>query len=402
MLRSPAQRHGQRHDTVSRAATHSVAEPPTPEPNMTAAAPDRSTATTPATRPFTVAIVGATGAVGQEFLDLLAERQFPIGQMKMFASERSAKAGKTVHFAGKDYRVEAMSETAFDGIDIAFFSAGGSISKQWGPVAAKAGALVIDNSSAFRLDDDVPLVVPEINGDAARAALQARGGRGIIANPNCTTIVSLMAVAPIHRAAGVTRMIASSYQAVSGTGARALEELDAQASALAAGKPIDPPSAYPVQIAFNVLPLVGDRDADGNTSEELKLLNESRKIMSAPDVRVSCTCVRVPVRRCHAVSITLGLSKPFTPDDARAALKDAPGVTLCDLGGDPANDRGFPLPLDWERKDNVGVGRLRDTNVFEGIDAAGLSLWVVGDQLRKGAALNAIQIAEYVIADLAG
>ena len=325
-----------------------------------------------------VAIVGATGAVGVEMLLCLEQRNFPLGRLKLLASARSA--GKRMKFRGEDVVVEELTHDSFQGVDIALFSAGGGISKEFGPSAAAAGAVVIDNSSAFRMDPDWPLVVPEINPQAA-----ANRPRNIIANPNCTTIISLMALAPLHGLFGLKSVIASSYQAVSGSGAQGIIELEEQVKAIAAGQPFEP-RVYPRQIAFNVIPQVDVFTDNGYTKEELKMLHEGRKIMELPDLRVSCTCVRVPVYRSHSVSITAGFEKPVDVQAARAAYAGKPGVQVKD---DPSN-KIFPVPLDTTGKDDCLVGRIRKNIVLDNA----LDLWVVGDQVRKGAALNAVQIAE--------
>ena len=325
-----------------------------------------------------VAIVGATGAVGVEMLLCLEQRNFPVGKLKLLASARSA--GKRMKFRGEDVVVEELTHDSFGDVDIALFSAGGGISKEFAPSAAAAGAVVIDNSSAFRMDADVPLVVPEINGAQAK-----NPPRNIIANPNCTTIISLMALAPLHEAFGLRSIIASTYQAVSGSGAQGIIELEEQMKALAAGQPVSL-KVYPRQIAFNVIPQVDVFTDNGYTKEELKMLHEGRKIMGLDDLRVSCTCVRVPVFRSHSVSITAQFEKPVDVEAARAAYAGKPGVKVVD---NPA-EKEFPVPLDTTGKDDCLVGRIRKNLVFDNA----LDLWVVGDQVRKGAALNAVQIAE--------
>lgn len=325
-----------------------------------------------------VAIVGATGAVGVEMLLCLEQRNFPLGKLKLLASARSA--GKRVKFRGEDVVVEELTHDSFKGVDIALFSAGGGISKEFGPSAAAAGAVVIDNSSAFRMDPDVPLVVPEINPAAAK-----NHPKNIIANPNCTTIISLMALAPLHEKFGLKSVIASSYQAVSGSGAQGIIELEEQVKAITAGEEFTP-KVYPRQIAFNVIPQVDVFTDNGYTKEELKMLHEGRKIMGLDDLKVSCTCVRVPVYRSHSVSITAQFEKPVDVEAARAAYAGKPGVQLKD---DPDN-KLFPVPLDTTGKDDCLVGRIRKNIVLENA----LDIWVVGDQVRKGAALNAVQIAE--------
>ncbi len=331
-------------------------------------------------REYTVAIAGATGAVGEELIQLLDERNFPVKELRLLASARSA--GKTLTFRGKDITIQELTHESFSGVDIALFSAGGSIALEYAPSAAAAGAVVIDNSSAFRIDPDVPLVVPEINPDAAKAPK-----KGIIANPNCTTIVSLMALAPLHREFGLKSIIASSYQAVSGSGVEGIIELDEQVSAITKGEPIVS-KVYPRQIAFNVIPQVDVFDEGDYTKEELKMLNESRKILGIPELEVTCTCVRVPVHRSHSVSISAAFEKPITPDTARAAIAGNPGIQVVD---DPQKAL-FPVPLDTTGQDDCLVGRIRQDKVLPNA----LALWVVGDQVRKGAALNAVQIAELI------
>jgi aspartate-semialdehyde dehydrogenase len=328
-----------------------------------------------------VAIVGATGAVGEEMRLCLEQRNFPVGKLTLLASARSA--GKYLPFRGELLEIKELTHDSFAGVEIALFSAGGGISKEFGPSAAAAGAVVIDNSSAFRMDADVPLVVPEINPQAA-----SNPPRGIIANPNCTTIISLMALAPLHEAFGLEAVIASSYQAVSGSGAQGIVELEEQVKAIAAGLPFTP-KIYPRQIAFNVIPQVDVFTDSGYTKEELKMLNEGRKILGLPDLKVSCTCVRVPVYRSHSVSITAKFSRPVDPDVARAAFVGKPGIRVVD---DCAANL-FPVPLDTTGQDDCLVGRIRRNPVLENA----LDLWVVGDQVRKGAALNAVQIAEILV-----
>ncbi len=325
-----------------------------------------------------VAIIGATGAVGVEMLLCLEQRNFPLGNLKLLASARSA--GKRMKFRGEELVVEELTHDSFKGVDIALFSAGGGISTEFAPSAAATGAVVIDNSSAFRMDDDVPLVVPEINPDAA-----THRPRNIIANPNCTTIISLMALAPLHEAFGLRSVIASSYQAVSGSGAQGIIELEEQVKAITTGQPFTP-KVYPRQIAFNVIPQVDVFTENGYTKEELKMLHEGRKILGLPALRVSCTCVRVPVYRSHSVSITAQFERPVSAAAARAAYAGKPGIEVVD---DPAN-KIFPVPLDTTGKDDCLVGRIRKNLVCDNA----LDLWVVGDQVRKGAALNAVQIAE--------
>jgi aspartate-semialdehyde dehydrogenase len=324
-----------------------------------------------------VAVVGATGAVGMEMIKTLDRRHFPVGKLTLLASARSA--GKKIKAGPKDIAVQELTPKAFEGVDIALFSAGGSISKEFAPIAAKAGCVVIDNSSAFRMDDSVPLVIPEIN------AADLKSHKGIIANPNCTTAVTLMALYPLHQAFGVRRIFASSYQAVSGTGAKAIEELRRQVFQVVHGKPITR-EVYPHQIAFNVLPHVDSFLPNGYTKEEMKMQNESRKIMHHPTFRASVTCVRVPVYRAHSVAVSAEFERPVNVEAARDVLKKAPGLDVVD---DTANNQ-YPLPLYAAEKDNCEVGRLRLDCAMEN----GLAFWVSGDQLLKGAALNAVQIAE--------
>jgi aspartate-semialdehyde dehydrogenase len=327
-----------------------------------------------------VAVVGATGAVGIEMIKTLEKRNFPVGKLTLLASVRSA--GKKLKFRGADITVKELTKDSFAGIDIALFSAGGSISKEFAPIAAKAGCVVVDNSSAFRMDAAVPLVIPEIN------ASDVKWHKGIIANPNCTTAITLMALYPLHKAFGCKRIFASSYQAVSGTGAKAIEELKRQVGEIVAGKPVTR-EVYPHQIAFNVLPHIDSFLPAGYTKEEMKMENEGRKIMHHPNFRASVTCVRVPVYRSHSIAVSAEFEKPVSAEAARAILKKAPGLDLVD---DPENKK-YPMPLFTSEKYNCEVGRVR-------LDCAmdnGLCFWVSGDQLLKGAALNAVQIAEELL-----
>jgi aspartate-semialdehyde dehydrogenase len=327
-----------------------------------------------------VAIVGATGAVGIEMIKTLEKRNFPVGKLTLLASARSA--GKHLKFKGKDVTVAELTKDSFKGIDIALFSAGGSISKEYAPIAAKAGCVVVDNSSAFRQDDQVPLVVPEINAE------DVKWHKGIIANPNCTTAITLMALYPLHKAFGVKRIFASSYQAVSGTGAKAIEELKRQVAEVVAGQPVTK-EVYPHQIAFNVLPHVDTFLPSGYTKEEMKMENEGRKIMHHPSFHASVTCVRVPVYRSHSIAVSAEFEKPVTVAAAREVLKAAPGLDLVD---DPENKK-YPMPLHTSEQYNCEVGRIRQDCALEN----GLCFWVSGDQLLKGAALNAVQIAEELL-----
>jgi aspartate-semialdehyde dehydrogenase len=324
-----------------------------------------------------VAVAGATGAVGVEMIKTLEKRNFPVGKLTLLASARSV--GKKLKFRGQDVTVKELTKDSFGGVDIALFSAGGSISKEFAPIATKAGCVVIDNSSAFRMDDQVPLVIPEIN------AGDVKWHKGIIANPNCTTAIALMAVYPLHQAFGCKRIFASSYQAVSGTGAKAIAELERQVSQVVKGQPVTR-EVYPHQIAFNVLPHVDSFLPTGYTKEEMKMENEGRKIMHHPTFRASVTCVRVPVYRAHSVAVSAEFEKPVTVEAAREVLQKAPGLQVID---EPAKNQ-YPLPLYLAEQYDCAVGRLR-------IDCAmdnGLAFWVSGDQLLKGAALNAVQIAE--------
>lgn len=328
-----------------------------------------------------VAIVGATGAVGVEILSCLETRNFPLGSLKLLASARSA--GKQVSFRGQMLTVEELTEQSFDGVDIALFSAGGSISLKYAPIAAAAGCVIIDNSSAFRQEADVPLVVPEINPEAA-----LNHPRNIIANPNCTTIITLMALFPLHQQFGLKTVIASSYQAVSGSGQQGITELESQVRAVVDGHPIVK-NVYPHQIAFNLIPQIDAFTESGYTKEELKMLNEGRKILSLPELKVTCTCVRVPVYRSHAISVTAQFEHPLNMDTARTAFEDKPGVALMDQPADSV----WPTPLDSTNGDTCYVGRMRKDMALDNA----LTLWVVGDQVRKGAALNAVQIAELLV-----
>ena len=328
---------------------------------------------------YHVAIAGATGAVGAEMLLCLEQRGFPVGTLTPLASARSA--GKKLKFKGEDVEVKELTPDSFEGVDIALFSAGGGTSKEFAQHAVGAGAVVIDNSSAFRMDDDVPLVVPEVNPEAARQH------QGIIANPNCTTIVTLMGLAPLHREWGVKNVIASSYQAVSGSGAQGIVELENQVGAIASGAEIER-SVYPKQIAFNVIPQVDAFLDNGYTKEEMKMENEGRKILGAPEFHASVTCVRVPVYRSHSIAVTAQFEQAPDVGRARELIAAADGVDVVD---DPAKLE-FPTPLDTTDQDDCLVGRIRKDIVLEN----GLSFWVVGDQVRKGAALNAVQIAEVI------
>ena len=329
-----------------------------------------------------VAIAGVTGAVGQEFIKILEQRNFPVKSIKMLASTRSV--GKTVKFKGKDCPVEELKENSFDGIDIALFSAGASRSKQFAPAAVKAGAVVVDNSSAFRMDPDVPLVIPEINPQAIK------NHKGIIANPNCSTIIANVPVWPLHKANLIKRMVISTYQATSGAGQAAMNELIQQTKEVLAGKK-PTCNKFKYQIAFNIFSHDSEIQPNGYNLEEVKMVNETRKIFDCPDIAITCTCIRIPVLRCHCESINLEFKDPITPDQVHKLLEHAPGVSIID---DQKNNR-FPMPLDATDKDDVYVGRIRQDESVP--DRRAINLWVSGDQLRKGAALNAIQIAEKLL-----
>lgn len=330
---------------------------------------------------YRVAILGATGAVGTELIALLEERQFPLSSLKLLASPRSA--GKTLTFKGKPLTVEPLSDRAFDDVDIVLASAGGSISREWAPKAAAAGAVVVDNSSAFRMDAQTPLVVPEVNPEAAAHH------QGIIANPNCTTILMAMAVWPLHQVQPIQRLVVSTYQSASGAGARAMEEVKQQAQAILAGE-TPPTDAFPYPLAFNLFPHNTPLNDQGYCQEEMKMVNETRKIFGVPDFRLTATCIRVPVLRAHSEAVNLEFAQPFSPTQAREILAQAPGVTLVEDW--EANH--FPMPLEASGQDNVLVGRIRQDISHPN----GLELWLSGDQIRKGAALNAVQIAELLVA----
>lgn len=327
-----------------------------------------------------VAIVGATGAVGMEILNTLARRNFPVGKLKLLASERSA--GKKLTFQGQEHTVTELRENSFDDVDIALFSAGSSISKLYAVLASAAGCVVVDNSSCFRMDPRVPLVVPEINpGDV-------KTHDGIIANPNCTTIVTLMALYPLHQAFGVKRIVASSYQAVSGSGTIGIAELERQVGQIVRGEAVTC-EVYPHQIAFNALPLIGKVLGNGYTDEEMKMVHEGRKIMHHPNFKASVTCVRVPIFRAHSVSVSAEFVADVSVEAAREVLRRAPGIDVID----DLDSFQYPMPLIQSGQDNCAVGRIRRDEAFKN----GLSFWVSGDQVLKGAALNAVQIAELLL-----
>jgi len=328
-----------------------------------------------------IGIVGATGAVGQELIRLLHERNFPLGELVLLASARSA--GKEISWEGKTWTIKEATPEAFDELNLAIFSASGSISSSLAPEAVIRGCIVVDNSSAFRMDPAVPLVIPEIN-----AHVLKNEKPGIVANPNCSTAVALMGLYPLHQAFGLKRFFVSTYQAVSGTGAAAIRELEGQTRALMAGEDYAP-DVYPYQIAFNLLPHVDSFLDDGYTKEEMKMLNEGRKILDHPSLEVSCTCVRVPVLRAHSMSINAEFETPVSIAVAREAIEGFSGSELKD---DPSN-LVYPMPIDYSEKVPCGVGRIRKDTALNN----GLALWVVGDQLWKGAALNAVQISEALL-----
>ncbi len=329
---------------------------------------------------MTVAVVGATGAAGQTTLRILEERKFPVRELRVFASERSL--GKTVPFRGEPVRVQKIEPGAFKGVQIAFCSAGAVQSKAYAPMLVQAGAVVIDKSSAFRMDPNVPLVVPEINAHAAR------NHQGIVACPNCTTIVTVMPLKPLHDAGRLRRVIAVSYQAVSGAGVNGIAELREQTLAWARGETIQP-RHFPHPIAFNLIPAIDRFGPDGYTAEEMKLVNETRKILESPGLLISPTTVRVPVFTCHSIAVTAETERKITPAQARELFERFPGLKVWD---DPTQER-YPMPVGVEGQDDCFVGRIRE----DLSSPTGLNFWVVGDQLRKGAATNAVQIAELLL-----
>ena len=334
---------------------------------------------------YVVAVVGATGAVGEEMIATLEQREFPVEKLRLFASERSA--GRTMSFDGRDVPVEQLGKDSFAGIDIALFSAGSERSAQWAPVAVKAGCMVIDNSSRWRMDPEVPLVVPEVN------AQDLKHHKGIIANPNCSTIQMVVVLKPIHDAAGIRRIVVTTFQSVSGTGKKAMEELGQQTADLLSFRQVQK-NVYPHQIAFNCIPHIGAFLDNGYTEEEMKMANETKKILGDESIRVTATAVRVPVFRCHAESLNIETEKKLTADEVRAVLADAPGVIVYDA----PEKKIYPLPIDVADKDETYVGRIREDETI----ANGVNLWIVSDNLRKGAALNAVQIAERLIAAACG
>ena len=329
---------------------------------------------------YTVAVLGATGAVGQEMMKILEERDFPVGKLVPLASARSA--GKTLKFKGQDVTIQEACDAAFEGVDIVLGAAENDIAEKFAPAIVKAGAVFVDNSSAFRLNPDVPLIVPEVNPE------DAKNHKGIISNPNCSTIITVTAVNALNSLAPIRTMTASTYQAVSGAGAGGPIELMGEVEALAKGETYEN-KVFPYQIAYNLIPQIGGESFEGYTSEEMKMQNEGRKIMHLPELTVSCTCVRVPVVRSHSISVSLHFDKPVTVAEAREVIAKAPGCKLVD---DLANKQ-YPMPLDTTDQDIVFVGRIRRDLT----DPNGLCLWCCGDQVRKGAATNAIQIAELLV-----
>ena len=329
---------------------------------------------------YTVAVLGATGAVGQEMLKVLQERDFPVGKLVPLASARSA--GKTLKFKGEDVVIKEASEDAFEGVDIVLGAAENDIAEKLAPAIVKAGAVFVDNSSAFRMDPNVPLVVPEVNPE------DVKWHKGIISNPNCSTIITITAVNALNKLSPIRTMTASTYQAVSGAGAGGPVELMAEVEALAKGETYEP-KVFQYQIAYNLIPQIGGEAFEGYTSEEMKMQNEGRKIMHLPDLKVSCTCIRVPVVRSHSISVSCHFDKPITVAQVRETLADAPGVKLVD----DLSKKQYPMPLDTTDQDIVFVGRIRPDLT----DDCGITLWCCGDQVRKGAATNAIQIAELLV-----
>ena len=329
---------------------------------------------------YTVAVLGATGAVGQEMIKILQERNFPVGKLIPLASARSA--GKTLSFRGEEVTIELACDEAFQGVDIVLGAAENDIAKQFAPAIVAAGAVFVDNSSAFRMDPNVPLVVPEINPE------DVKNHKGIISNPNCSTIITATAVNALNSIAPIRTMIASTYQAVSGAGAGGPVELMNEVEALREGKTYEP-KIFSHQIAYNLIPQIGGESFEGYTSEEMKLQNEGRKIMHLPELKVSCTCVRVPVVRSHSISVSLHFDSPITVEQAREVIASAPGCRLVD----DLSKKMYPMPLDTSDQDIVFVGRIRPDLT----DPNGICLWCCGDQVRKGAATNCIQIAELLV-----
>ena len=335
-----------------------------------------------------VAILGATGAVGSQMLECLAERDFPVGELRLLASARSA--GKVVEWCGREVVIEEARPEAFEGMDIVLGAADDDIAKALLPEAVRRGATVVDNSHAFRLDEDVPLVVPEINPQ------DVAWNKGLISNPNCATIIGLVPTWPLHKLGHVSRMIVSTYQAASGAGVPGMRQLENELGAIGRGEELPEPTAFVDQLASNLIPQIGSEKFEGFTSEEMKLQNEGRKIMHLPELRVNCTCVRVPVLRSHSESITLEFEEPISLEDAREALATAPGVKLVDdLTADVARDR-YPMPLYTSDQDLIWVGRIR-RDISNPEQGRGITFWCCGDQIRKGAATNAVQVAELLL-----
>ncbi|GAB2228640.1 hypothetical protein Droror1_Dr00022761 [Drosera rotundifolia] len=335
-----------------------------------------------------LAVVGVTGAVGREFLSVLSDRSFPYRSIRLLASHRSA--GKHLTFDGHDHVIEELKEQSFDGVDIALFSAGGSVSKEYGPIAVEKGCVVVDNSSAFRMVEGVPLVIPEVNPEAVEGIRVGSGKGVLIANPNCSTIICLMAVTPLHRRAKVKRMVVSTYQAASGAGAAAMEELELQTREVLEGKP-PTCNIFKQQYAFNLFSHNAPILPNGYNEEEMKMVKETRKIWNDPDVKLTATCIRVPVMRAHAESVNIQFENPLDEETAKEILKKSPGVVVID----DRESNLFPTPLEVSYKDDVAVGRIRQDVSQD--DNHGLDLFVCGDQIRKGAALNAVQIAELLL-----
>ena len=329
---------------------------------------------------YTVAILGATGAVGQEMIKVLQERDFPVGKLIPLASARSA--GKTLKFKGEDVTIQLACDEAFEGVDIVLGAAENDIAKQFAPAIKAAGAVFVDNSSAFRMDPNVPLIVPEVNPE------DAKNHNGIISNPNCSTIITVTAVNALNKLSPIKAMTASTYQAVSGAGAGGPIELMGEVEALSKGETYEP-KIFPYQIAYNLIPQIGGEAFEGYTSEEMKMQNEGRKIMHLPELNVSCTCIRVPVVRSHSISVSLAFDKPVSVEEAREVIANAPGCRLVD----DLSKKQYPMPLDTTDQDIVFVGRIRKDLT----NPNGICLWCCGDQVRKGAATNAIQIAELLV-----
>ena len=329
---------------------------------------------------YTVAVLGATGAVGQEMMNILQERKFPVGKLVPLASKRSA--GKTLKFNGEDVVIQEACDAAFEGVEIVLGAAENDIPEKFAPAIVKAGAVFVDNSSAFRLDPNVPLIVPEVNPE------DVKNHKGIISNPNCSTIITVTAVNALNKLSPIKTMTASTYQAVSGAGVAGMAELENQVNALMQGKEAEV-KTFAYQIAYNLIPQIGGEQYEGSTSEEMKMQNEGRKIMHLPELKVSCTCVRGPVMRSHSISVSCHFDKPVTVEQVREVLADAPGVKLVD----DLKNKQYPMPLDTSGQDIVYVGRSRPDLT----DDNGICLWCCGDQVRKGAATNCVQIAELLV-----